>query len=216
MSQNWQRAAIGALLASFLNSAAAAAADAPDRKQVLATASRVADWQLARLDGMHITSHMKEESRDSRSWQQGAFWVGMTHLADILGEKRYVEAILGMGKRNDWTPGKRLYHADDHVIAQSYLWAARNGAGKEITAPIRATFDAILARPPVAHLSFYPARNYEETECLRRWCWCDAIFMSPPAWLDLANQTGEAKYRDYALAEFRATTDFLYDPAEKL
>jgi rhamnogalacturonyl hydrolase YesR len=195
---------------------AAVSAEPPTRVEVLKLASKVADWQLARLDGMHITTHMKEESRESRSWQQGAFWVGMTHLAHTTGEKRYMDAIFEQGKANHWRPGERIHHADDHVIAQSYLWAARHGAGKDVIAPIRGTFDAILADPPVVHLSFYFAKNYGDAQCLRRWCWCDAIFMSPPAWLDLANQTGEAKYRDYALAEFWAATDFLYDPAEKL
>jgi rhamnogalacturonyl hydrolase YesR len=40
--------------------------------------------------------------------------------------------------------------------------------------------------------------------------------MSPPAWLELARQTGDTRYRDFALAEFWATTDFLYDPVENL
>lgn len=217
MPQIRRCAALGALLFFGISHAnTTRAADAPARAQVLATASRVADWQLARLDGRHITSHMSEESRDPRSWQQGAFWVGMTHLAEVTGESRYSDAIVAMGRSNQWTPGRRVYHADDHVIAQSYLWAARHGAGKDAVAPIRATFDAILASPPVAHLSFHVAQNYEQTECLRRWCWCDALFMSPPAWLDLANQTGEARYRDFAMSEFWATTDFLYDPAQQL
>jgi rhamnogalacturonyl hydrolase YesR len=205
-------AAIGALL--FVSSAMAA--EAPTRKQVLASAAQVAEWQLARMDGLHITSHMSGESREPRSWQQGAFWVGMTHLAHVSGEKRFTDAILAQGKANNWSPGKRVYHADDHVIAQSYLWAARHGAGKDVIAPIRGTFDAILADPPVVHLSFYSGKNYGDTQCLRRWCWCDAVFMSPPAWLDLANQSGEKKYRDFAMSEFWAATDFLYDPAEKL
>jgi rhamnogalacturonyl hydrolase YesR len=213
MKSRWLVAAIGAI--SF-NVFATAGAEPPSRTQVLSVAKKVADWQLAHLDGMHIDSHMKEESRDPRSWQQGAFWVGMTHLAPATGERRYTEAILKMGEANRWSPGPRVYHADDHVIAQSYLWAARHGAGKDVVAPIRGTFDTILANPPVAHLSFVVSKNYNDTPCLRRWCWCDAIFMSPPAWLDLANQTGESKYRDYALSEFWAATDFLYDPAEKL
>ena len=70
--------------------------------------------------------------------------------------------------------------------------------------------------PPIAHLSFVPATDYESTECLRRWCWCDALFMSPPAWVELSQQTGDPRYADFAMAEFWATTDFLYDPAEKL
>ena len=215
MSKFLRGAALGALtVTAFMSDLSAT--EAPTRKQVIGVATRVADWQLARLDGLHITTHMKEESRETRSWQQGAFWVGMTHLAHVTGERKYLDAIVAQGKANQWKPGDRVTHADDHVIAQSYLWAARHGAPKDVIGPVRGTFDAILADPPVVHLSFYFNKNYGEAQCLTRWCWCDAIFMSPPAWLDLANQTGEAKYRDYAMAEFWAATDFLYDPAEKL
>jgi len=194
----------------------AAGTDAPTRKSVLKVASRVADWQLERLGAAHGVSKYVEETVNPRSWQQGAFWVGMTHFADVSGEKRFADAITSMGKANAWTLGARPYHADDHVIGQSYLWAARHGAGKEVLGPTRATFDSILANPAVAHLSFVPATDYESTVCLRRWCWCDALFMSPPAWLDLAQQTGDPRYTEFAMAEFWATTDFLYDPAEKL
>jgi rhamnogalacturonyl hydrolase YesR len=186
------------------------------REDALKAAARVADWQLAHMDGLHITTHMKEESRQPLSWQQGAFWVGMTHFVDAGGDKRFREAILAMGRKNQWQPGPRVYHADDHVIGQAYLWAARQGAGAEAFAPLRAHFDAILARPSMAHLSFHVEKNYEETACLKRWCWCDALFMSPPAWVDLARQTGDPRYTAYALQEFWATTDFLYDRVEKL
>jgi rhamnogalacturonyl hydrolase YesR len=215
MSYRRLGATFGALTLLLLRGAMAAE-EPPTRQQVLTLAAKVADWQLAHLDGMHITTHMKEESRESRSWQQGAFWVGMTHLAHVSGQNRFQDAIFAQGKANHWRPGERVHHADDHVIAQSYLWAARHGASKDVIGPIRGTFDAILADPPVVHLSFHYSKQYDEAQCLRRWCWCDAIFMSPPAWLDLANQTGESKYRDYAMAEFWAATDFLYDPAEKL
>jgi rhamnogalacturonyl hydrolase YesR len=215
MLENCRRVVLAALLLC-LAVAPTSGADAPTRGQVLDVARRVADWQLAHMDGMHITTHMKEEARDPRSWQQGAFWVGMTRLAHTSGEKRFTDAIFAQGRKNNWRPGERVHHADDHVIAQSYLWAATHGAGKEVIAPIRGVFDAILADPPVVHLSFYYAKDYGETQCLRRWCWCDAVFMSPPAWLELSRQTGDRKYRDYAMKEFWAATDFLYDPAEKL
>jgi rhamnogalacturonyl hydrolase YesR len=140
----------------------------------------------------------------------------MTRLADVTKEKRFRDAILAQGRANAWQPGPRVYHADDHVIAQSYLWAARNGAGSEAIVPTKERFDSILRAPPVAHLSFVVAKDYESTECLKRWCWCDAVFMSPPAWLELASQTGDTRYRDFALSEFWAATDFLFDPVEKL
>ncbi len=193
-----------------------ATAQHPTRKEVLKLAAKVADWQLARMDAAHIT-YMNEETRDAKSWEQGAFWVGMTRLADVSGEKRFREAIVEMGKANQWQPGPRTYHADDHVIAQSYLWAATNGAGAEAIAPLKATFDGILGRPAIVHLSFYiPPSGYGDTACLARWCWCDALFMAPPAWLELGKQTGDRRYVDFAIAEFWSTTAFLFDPAESL
>jgi len=110
-----------------------------------------------------------------------------------------------------------MYHADDHVIGQSYLWAATHGGGANAIAPLKERFDAILAKPPVVHLSFYiPAAGYGGTECLQRWCWCDALFMGPPGWIELGRQTGDRRYVDYALAEFWSSTAFLFDPAESL
>jgi rhamnogalacturonyl hydrolase YesR len=192
------------------------AADSPARKDALKIAARVADWQLARMDAAHIT-HMKEESKDAKSWEQGAFWVGMTRLADVSPNPKYRNAILAMGRANQWQLGPRTYHADDHVIGQAYLWAAKHGAGPGAIAPLKATFDSILAKPAIVHLSFYvPPSGYGDTACLARWCWCDALFMAPPAWLELARQTGERRYADFAIAEFWSTTAFLFDPAESL
>lgn len=202
---------------ALLIPAFASAADSPARKDTLKIASRVADWQLARMDGLHITNHMAKESRDPKAWEQGAFWVGMTRFADASGNKKYRDAILAQGRANQWGLNDRPYHADDHVIAQSYLWAAKNGAGPEAIAPLKATFDAVLAKPPVVHLSFYiPPSGYGDAPCLTRWCWCDAIFMSPPAWLELAQQTGDRRYADFAISEFWSATAFLYDPVESL
>jgi rhamnogalacturonyl hydrolase YesR len=204
------------LLATLVGISLAPVAGAESHKEVLALASRVADWQLAHMSAAPGITSFSEETYQPRSWQKGAFWVGMTRFADVSGEKRFAAAILANGRATGWQPGPRTYHADDHVIGQSYLWAARHGAGKEAIAPLRATFDSILAKPAVAHLSFAVAKNYEDTACLRRWCWCDALFMSPPAWVELTQQTGDPRYAQFALGEFWATTDFLYDPAEQL
>ena len=65
----------------------------------------------------------------------------MTALADACGPPRMREAIMKMGKANGWEPGHRTWFADDHVISQSYLWAAANGAGKAACAPTRKVFD---------------------------------------------------------------------------
>ncbi|WP_347302230.1 glycoside hydrolase family 88 protein [Croceibacterium sp. TMG7-5b_MA50] len=188
-----------------------------DPAAIRAAAVRMADWQLARLDAAHIGA-ATSETRNPRAWEQGVFWVGMTALAEMDGAPPHIaEAIMAMGGRNDWQPGERPFFADDHVITQAYLWAAENGAGAAARAPTQRAFDHVLDNPPVSTLAFVvPPEGYGATECLVRWCWCDALFMAPPAFAELTRQTGDARYRDYATAEWWATTDFLYDPVEHL
>lgn len=179
-------------------------------------AVRLADWQLGQMHGGTV-SRATGETRNPRAWEQGVFWVGMAALADAGAPPRIRQAILDMGAANRWLPGEKPYFADDHVITQSYLWAARNGAGEAARAPARRTFDRVINAPAITSLAFYiPPEGYGAAECLKRWCWCDALFMAPPALLEMSLQTGDARYRDFAMREFWATTDFLYDPVERL
>ena len=202
-----------AALALALGSATAASqAEAP-----LVTAERLADWQLARLHEMTGVSRNAEESADGKSWIRAAFWIGLSVLADHDRQPRFREAILAMGRANGWGTDGRPYHADSQAIIQPYLWAARNGGGAQARAPSRAKLDYILAHRSRVTLAWYtPPAGYEATECLARWCWCDALFMAPPAWFEMARQTRDRRYADFALEEFWATTNFLYDPKEQL
>ncbi|WP_019833567.1 glycoside hydrolase family 88/105 protein [Sphingomonas sp. PR090111-T3T-6A] len=188
---------------------------APTLDLPLTVAERLADWQLAHRDDASLVSRFSEETRRANSWEQATFWIGMTALADHLPADRHIaEAVMTMGRGEGWQPGKRPYHADDQAIGQAYLWAARHGAGAAATAPLRAKLDAILASPPKVGLAFYAAPS--GIECETRWCWADALFMAPPAWIALSQETGDPRYRRYALAEYRRTVEFLYDPAEHL
>jgi len=203
-------------IALYMATAAPVAAQEPARAPI-ETAVMLADWQLARMDGSGDISRLTSETRNPRSWEQAAFWIGMTRLADAGAPPRIKQAIIDMGRANAWRPGERPYHADDHAITQAYLWAAENGAGPEARAPTRAAFDRVVDQPAETTLAFYaPPRGQGDVECLKRWCWSDALFMAPAALVELSKQTGEAKYRDFAMKEYWATTDFLYDPVEHL
>ena len=196
--------------------AAPAHAAQPARTPIEA-AVKLADWQLARLDDLSHIPSATDETRKTRGWEQAVFWVGMTALANAGTPPRIKEAILAMGQRNGWKPGDNLYFADDQAIAQAYLWAATHGAGKDALAPTRAAFDTVVDKPAVTTLAFaIPPKGYGATECLKRWCWCDALFMAPPAFVELSRQTGDDRYMRFAMKEFWATTDFLFDPAEHL
>lgn len=193
-----------------------ATTEAQSPRAVIAQAVRLADWQLAHMGTGHV-SRATDETNNPRAWEKAVFWVGMTMLADAGAPPRIGEAVLAMGRANGWTPGAKPYFADDHAITQSYLWAAAHGAGPAALAPTRATFDRVVDHPANVSLAFHvPPEGYGATECLSRWCWCDAVFMAPPALLALSNATGDPKYREFALREFWATTAFLFDPAGHL
>lgn len=180
-------------------------------QQAHALGNSVADWQLAHMDRFDYVRTFREQTEENTSWIQAAFYIGLARWAEATGNPDYVQALLEMGGRNDWQPGPLYWHADDQAIAQVYLHLAEKGFDARI-APVAAAFDRILADPPDNSLEFDRDETWQsEGTCQRRWCWCDALFMAPPAWAQLSNLTGDPKYRDHALQEYFATRDYLYD-----
>lgn len=200
-----------------LMSAPVAAAEPamPQPAVILAETRRVADWQLANRTNWATMPAARKSVREPRDWQQATFWVALTELA--TRDKRYATSLLELGKAEKWQLGDLAFHADDQLIGQAWLWAAKNGAGKAAMAPTRAYFDHVLANRPTIGLEFIPVAPGKGTStCTDRWCWCDALFMAPPTLLRLSKTTGDARYADFAHEEFKAATDYLFDPTEQL
>ena len=183
---------------------------------ILALAEKAADYQLATMAAGYIPPGSTGDTNQPRGWVQGALFVGLRDLADRSSNPAYRQAIIARGLANRWELGPRFYHADEHVIGQSYVWASRNGAGPEAIGPLKARFDRILAFPPTVGLEHREYSDPRGVDCDQRWCWSDALFMAPATWLELSQITGDPKYADYAKKEFIAVTDFLYDKEEHL
>ncbi|EGF91738.1 glycosyl Hydrolase Family 88 family protein [Asticcacaulis biprosthecium C19] len=214
-------ALLGAAPVTTFAAAAKTVAAAPDSipfrsAEVMTLAEKVANYQLATMAGGAIPAKASPDTPNKTGWVQGALFVGLTEMADHSSNPIYKETILARGAANNWQLGPTPYHADDHVIGQSYLWASRNGAGPEAIAPLKARFDSILAFPPQVGLEHREYTDPRGVDCDERWCWSDALFMAPAAWLELSKVTGDARYADYAKKEFVATTDYLYDKDEHL
>jgi rhamnogalacturonyl hydrolase YesR len=168
------------------------------------------------MDRFDYVRTFRDQTEQGTGWIQAAFYIGLARWADATGNPRYVAALSDKAERNDWQPGSLYWHADDQAIAQMYLFLAERRHPARIAAVIDA-FDRVLARPPENSLEFRPDETTRaEGTCQRRWCWCDALFMAPPAWAMLSNLTGDPKYRDYALQEYFATKDYLYDDGAHL
>jgi unsaturated rhamnogalacturonyl hydrolase len=175
----------------------------PTAAEIRAVMARVADWQL-----VNPSASSNRYTEDAWTW--GALYTGMMALSQISDTPKYHDAMLAMGKRFEWKPAKRIYHADDHCVSQTYLELYLKHRDPAMLKPTQERFDYILANPSTNSLQF----NIKGA--LDRWSWCDSLFMSPPAWARLHKITGDNRYVDYMTREWWITTDYLYDKDEHL
>ncbi|MES2476385.1 MAG: glycoside hydrolase family 88 protein [Verrucomicrobiota bacterium] len=188
----------GKILLGILIAVTAAGAAELKPDAIVKEMCRVADWQLA--------TPSKHALHD---WTQAPFFLGLHHLQQVSGDAKYAEALDGFGQQLSYGPGPRVTHADDHAVLQAWLLQAADDKDKAKQAPAIAQFEKIqqeLADKPAASV----------TGGCFTWCWCDALFMSPPVWAQLSALTGDAKYLDWADKEWWTTTDVLYDPQHRL
>ena len=99
--------AAAALLGVVFGASLASAAELPPSAQVLALAEGVADWQIAHREDFSRIPTAGRETRSSRDWQQGAFYAGLTELADRSASPRFRDAVVANGLRNAWRLGDR-------------------------------------------------------------------------------------------------------------
>jgi rhamnogalacturonyl hydrolase YesR len=195
-------ALLAALCSTGLPLFAQPAAPEISPKPVLEIMQRVADWQLA-----HPSVHKPTD------WTQAAGDAGFMALAGISGDAKYRDAMLAMSETNEWKPGPRRYHADDHAVGQTYAELYLLYRQPKMIAPLQAKFDDILANPSAAPSLDFALPKHQSQEL---WSWCDSLFMGPPTWVRLYAATGDEKYLNFAVKEWWRTTDYLYDKDEHL
>ena len=166
---------------------------------ILDPMERVADWQLA-----------NPYRRRPDDWTQGTGFAGMLALADISKNPKYEAAMMRMAENNAWKLGPRKYFADDHLVGLTYVELFLRHHDARMIEPMRKQFDDILANQRDHDLDFTKKGATE------KWSWCDALFMAPPTWLRLWAATGDTRYRDFAITNWLATRDYLYDKDEHL
>ena len=166
---------------------------------VLSIMTAAADWQLA-----HPSAH------EPWDWTQAAFYTGVMALTRLTDDPRYLGAMLTMGEKNQWRPGLRPGHADDHAVIATYAQLSVIYRNKRMLEPSLALFNFLLARKFDEPLAW---GNSIET---RELAWCDALFMGPPALAAVSTATGDRRYLDLANRLWWKTTDYLYDKDEHL
>lgn len=194
----------------FLPSLTAQKNRAFEVKQVM---ERVADWQIANHNDLQYRAQNKRLNRGKHhplDWTNGALYVGMTKWADMAEDEKYFLWLKNIGETNDWKLHKRIYHADDHTVGQTYVHLYRKYKDEKMIQPTINQLDYILYHPSMSKMTWRSKFHQD------RWNWCDALFMSPPVWAMISKITRDKKYLDFMVKEFKATTDFLFDKKESL
>ncbi|MEC3905699.1 glycoside hydrolase family 88 protein [Tamlana sp. 2201CG12-4] len=168
---------------------------------------KVADWQIAHFKDLYSNRKKPHHPLD---WTNGALYVGMVKWAAMANDDKYYNWLKGIGEAHQWKLYHRKYHADDHTVGQLYIELYRKYKDENMIRPTKKQFDFIMYHPSVSALNWKTPYHQD------RWNWCDALFMSPPVWAKLYNVTGQKKYLDFMLKEYKATTDFLFDKKENL
>ncbi len=138
-------------------------------------------------------------------WTNGAFYAGVTAAWKTTKSKKIYQAMMEMGTKNEWKPGRRWYHADDIAICQTYVDLYKVEKRQEMIQPFIDTLAIFMQKP-------YPTRGNE----VIKWWWCDALFMGPPAMVKLGMVTGNNSYLTYSDQLFKECYELLYDKEEHL
>jgi len=151
----------------------------------------VADWQLGRLP------------QDAQyDWTFAALYAGFMGVPGQVAGDKYKKAMFDVAEKLSWAPGPRVEHADDQAVGQMYMEQYFIHKDKKMMEPIRARLDTEIATPD------NPQKPL--------WWWCDALFMAPPVFADVAVATGDNKYLDFMDHEWDITTKLLYDNQKHL
>ena len=138
----------------------------------------VADWQLSRMPAEPQTD-----------WTWAALYTGFMGVPDAVSGDKYKQAMHEIGNKLNWQPGPRAEHADDQAVGQMYLEQYFIHKDAKMLGPMKARLDQEIATPDD------PARPL--------WWWCDALFMAPPAYADMAKATGDTKYLHFMDREWK-------------
>ncbi len=153
----------------------------------------VADWQLGRMPADAQTD-----------WTWAALYDGFMAVPDKVAGDKYKQAMLYIAEQLNWQPGPRVMHADDQAVGQMYMEQYFIHKDSKMMDPMRARLDAEMATPDPTD----PKKPL--------WWWCDALFMAPPVYADMASATGDTKYLAFMDHEWDITTALLYDQSKHL
>lgn len=140
-------------------------------------------------------------------WKHATFYTGVMELYRATGNSEYLDYLRDISIENNWTMliiNNSLWrHADNHLMGETFinLYIEDGEQDPQRVAHVTGIFDRMIAEP-------WSGRELYD--------WCDALFMSPPVWAQLASLYQDNRYLEELDRLWWDATDFLYDPEWKL
>jgi rhamnogalacturonyl hydrolase YesR len=174
----------------------------PKKQDIETVCNTVVKWQI---------KHHPETRHSPLDWTNGALYIGMFKWGEAAKNGDCFHFIDSVGKKYNWAMLKRVYHADDICVGQTFVEMYRKYGDRQMLQPVMERAFYVANHPSSAPLSKKDPLGKDE-----RWSWCDALFMAPPVYAALYSLTKDEIYLSYLKNEYKMTVDSLYDRTEKL
>lgn len=178
------------------------------QNNVLESAQKTNNYFMMKYSDPTLPTNVKKV-RPSSLWTRAVYYEGLMALNAIDPQQRYIDYAMTWADFHKWTPrnGVNTLDADDQCCGQTYveLAALKGGDQKALLANVIANLDHQMVTPNSKKQTSTPKAKTNVNSLYGWWTWIDAIQMAMPLYMQIANVTGEQKYRDHAMHMYRWT-----------
>ena len=178
------------------------------QNNVLESAQKTNNYFMMKYSDPTLPTNVKKV-RPSSLWTRAVYYEGLMALNAIDPQQRYIDYAMTWADFHKWTPrnGVNTLDADDQCCGQTYveLAALKGGDQKALLTNVIANLDHQMVTPNSKKQTSTPKAKTNVNSLYGWWTWIDAIQMAMPLYMQIANVTGEQKYRDHAMQMYRWT-----------
>ncbi|MDO6541592.1 glycoside hydrolase family 88/105 protein [Photobacterium sanguinicancri] len=167
------------------------------KQAILDTMKRVYRYQAANQTRSVIRRSGKTRFIKDTDWERGVFWSCTSAAWLATDDSEYLDGVMNYALHTGFRAGPNARFADDHICCQAYLDVYPVVNQVEALEPTIKALDLMVETPELGR---------------KDWWWCDSLFMAPPAFAALSQQTGDNKYLDYMNTAYWDSVEHLFDP----
>lgn len=170
---------------------------------------QVADWQYTNeFDGRNLAKMGEDRFLH---WIYGPFVNGLVAAGRVTGDQSFIQLAENMGNRSRWGCLQNGCVANHHATLQSWIELYEMAPESRKIAATETALDLYIEKNVGADDDMtFKKKNYY------KWSWCDALYMSPPAFARMAKVSGDDKYIKFLHKWWWTASDLYYSKEHQL